>query len=102
MKNILMYSIISLAGVALFQGSLNAEEITPILLRYAFKPGQTNAYKLEIESQGESGREATAGNFIVSCRTVGSNWIGLTFRGRLQQKFIPGEMPRIRLKAGLT
>jgi hypothetical protein len=94
MKNVLMCSIVFLASVALLESSaLRAEEITPILLRYAFTPGQTNAYKLEMESQGETGREAIAGNFTVSCRKVGSNLIGLTFRGHLQPKSVPG-MPQ--------
>ncbi len=67
MKNVFLYSIVSLASVALVQSSsLRAGEITPILSRYAFKPGQTNAYKLEIESQGETGREAAT----AACRSI--------------------------------
>jgi hypothetical protein len=91
MKNSFIYSMVSLVSVALLQSSaLSAAEITPTLLRYGIEPDQTNAYKLQIESQGESGREAMAGNFTVSSRSVGSNLIGLTFRGQLQPKNIPG------------
>lgn len=95
MKNPLT-TLAPLAGIFLLQcGVLFADDIKPVELRYAFKPGQTNAYSLEIESQGESGREAIAGNYTVSCRSAGSNLMKLSFQGRLQQTNRAGMMPRM-------
>ena len=69
MNRSLAYSLSLLTGAALLQAcSLAAAEITPVLLRYAFGPGQTNAYSLQIEAQGETGREAIAGT-ATACRT---------------------------------
>jgi hypothetical protein len=73
--------------------TLAASDVTPTRLRYAFAPGQTNVYSLDIESQGEAGREAIAGTFVVSSRAMGSNFIRLTFRGQLRPKMIPGAPP---------
>ena len=94
MKRSLAYSLSLLVGAALFPVcSLAAAEITPVLLRYAFGPGQTNAYTLQIEAQGESGREAVAGTFVVSSRAVATNLIGLTWRGQLRPKMLGGMPP---------
>ena len=78
----------------MLQGSpLAAAEVTPVLLRYAFVPGQTNAYTLQIEAQGETGREAIAGTFVVTSRAVGTNLTSLTLRGQMHPKFQPGMQP---------
>jgi hypothetical protein len=101
MKPAPIYSILFLACLALLPGNtLWAGEVTPVLLRYGFTPGQTNVYKLEIASQGESGREVIGGNFTVSCSRVGSNLTGLTFQGRLQEKNQPGMRPMMGFGPG--
>ena len=79
---------------------LVAAEVTPLLLRYTFAPGQTNAYSVQIESQGEAGREALAGTFLVSSRAVGSNFIGLTLRGQLHPKNLGGMTPMMGYRPG--
>lgn len=79
---------------------LAAAEVTPVLLRYAFGPGQTNAYSLQIEAQGEAGREAIAGTFILTSRAVATNLIGLTLRGQLRPKFQPGMPPMMGYRPG--
>ena len=61
-----------------------------VQLRYGFAPGQTNVYSLQIESQGESGKEIIGGTFVVSARPAGSNFIRLTLRGQLRNKPQPG------------
>jgi hypothetical protein len=86
---------LSLLTLATFVGvqTLSSAEVTPVLLRYGFAPGQTNAYNLQIESQGEAGREAIAGTFIVTSRAVGSNFLALTMRGQLRPKAMHGAPP---------
>jgi hypothetical protein len=83
---------LTIATVVATQALVGAE-VTPPLLRYGFVAGQTNAYSVEIESQGEAGREAIGGTFVVSSRAVGTNFTGLTFRGQLRPKMTPGAPP---------
>ena len=90
-----------LAAAALLAASpLVAAEATPVLLRYTFAPGQTNAYTVQIEAQGESGREAIAGTFVVSSRAVGTNLIGLSLRGQLHPKSLGGMAPMMGYRPG--
>jgi hypothetical protein len=97
MRCFLSCSLSTLTAATVFVAQpLVGAEVAPVLLRYVFAPGQTNAYSLQIESQGEAGREAIAGTFVVSARPVGSNFIRLTFRGQLRPSFQPvqpGMMP---------
>jgi hypothetical protein len=87
MKRFPAHPLALLAGAALVQAlAMPAAEIAPVLLRYTFSPGQTNAYSLQIEAQGETGREAVAGTFLVGSRAVATNLIGLSFRGQLRPK----------------
>lgn len=79
---------------------LTAAETTTALLRYHFAPGQTNAYNLQIEAQGESGREAVAGTFVVSARAVATNLIGLSWRGQLRPKLLGGMLPMMPYRPG--
>ena len=79
---------------------LAAAESTPVLLRYTFAPGQTNAYSVQIETQGETGREAIAGTFVASSRAVATNLIGLTLRGQLQPKMLGGMPPMMGYRPG--
>ena len=67
-----------------------AEPVNSANLRYNFAPDTTNAYTLQIESQGEAGREMVEGIYVVSARSVTGNLTGLTFRGQLRQKPLPG------------
>jgi hypothetical protein len=91
----------ALAGaVLLSMHGVVAAEVAPLLMRYAFAPGQTNAYSLQIEAQGESGREAIAGTMVVSARAVGSNYIGLTLRGQLRPKSLGGMPPMMGYRPG--
>ena len=93
MRRSLAHSLSFLASAALLQAHpLAAAEITPVLLRYTFTHGQTNVYRLQIEAQGEAGRDAIAGTFVVSSRAVATNLIGLLFRGQLRSRG-PGFMP---------
>lgn len=57
---------------------------------YKFAPDTTNAYQLEIESQGESGREMIAGVYTISAKAMPGDLTALTFQGHLMQKPIPG------------
>ena len=101
MKRSLAQTLSLLAGAALFQAaSLAAAETTPVLLRYAFGPGQTNAYTLQIEAQGETGREAVAGTFVVSARTLATNLISLSWRGQLHPKTLGGMPPMMGYRPG--
>src|ERR1035441_8712788 len=61
---------------------------------------QTNAYEIEIESQGEAGREAITGTFLVSSRAVGTNLIGLSLRGHFQPKRLGGMSPMMGYRPG--
>ena len=81
MRFSLAHSLPLLTIAAILQSHpLTAAETMPVLLRYRFAAGQTNAYNLQIEAQGESGREAIAGTFVVSARAVATNLIGLSWR----------------------
>jgi hypothetical protein len=101
MKRFPAYSVSFLAGAALLQAvPLRAAEIAPVLLRYTVNPGQTNAYSLEIEAQGETGREAVAGTYVVSSRAVATNLIGLSFRGQLRPKSTGAMAPMMGYRPG--
>ena len=101
MKHLPAHSLSLLAGAALLQAlPLSAAEVAPVLLRYTIGPGQTNAYGLQIEAQGEAGREAIAGTFVVSSRTVATNFIGLSFRGQLRPKPTGGMPPMMGYRPG--
>ncbi len=94
MKPSLVRCLSFVSGAALLPAVATAAgEVAPVLLRYAATPGQTNVYSLQIESQGETGREAIGGTFVVTSRAVGSNFIGLTFRGQLRPKPVGGPPP---------
>jgi hypothetical protein len=103
MKGFLVHSL-RLAAVVAFLAAdpLVAAEVTPLSLRYTFAPGQTNAYSLQIEAQGEAGREAIAGTFVVSSRKVGTNLIGLTLRGQLRPKSLGGMPPMMGYRPGAS
>jgi hypothetical protein len=103
MRLSLTHSLSLLTITAILQGyPLTAAETTPVLLRYHFGPGQTNAYNLQIEAQGESGREAVAGTFVVSARAVATNLIGLSWRGQLRPKILGGMPPMMPYRPGYT
>jgi hypothetical protein len=103
MRRYLIHSLSILASASLFPAfPLVAAEVTPVLLRYTFTPGQSNAYSVQIESQGESGREAIAGTFVVSSRAVGTNLIGLSVRGQLRPKSLGGMPPMMGYRPGST
>jgi hypothetical protein len=70
-----------------------AEPVDVATLRYHFAPDTTNAYSLQIESQGESGREAIEGVYLVTTKGVTGNVATLTFKGRLNSKMIPNQPP---------
>lgn len=65
-------------------------------LRYVFAPTITNAYRIDIESQGDSGREAVTGVFLVSARSAGGSYTTLTLNGRFQPKPGLGMIPMYR------
>lgn len=67
-----------------------ADEPAAVLLRYASTSSQTNAYTLDLEVQGESGKESLSGTFTVITRPVATNLIGISLRGSLRPK--PGAM----------
>jgi hypothetical protein len=67
-----------------------AEEPAAVLLRYTSTVSQTNAYSLEIQVQGESGKESLSGTYTVITRPVATNLIGISLRGQLRPK--PGPM----------
>jgi hypothetical protein len=101
MKSFFALSLSLLTSAALFHACpLAAAEITPTLLRYTFAPGQTNAYSLQIEAQGETGREAIIGTFVVSSRAVATNLIGLSLRGQLRPKSLGGMPPMMGYRPG--
>jgi len=101
MKRFPAHSLSLLAGAALLRVlPLPAAEIGPVLLRYTFSPAQTNAYSLQIEARGETGREAVAGTFLVSSRAVATNLIGLSFRGQLRPKSMGGMQPMMGFRPG--
>ncbi len=101
MKRCLAHSLSLLVTVAfLCNGAAVAAEVSPLLLRYVADPEQTNAYSFQIESQGESGREAIAGTLLVSSRAVASNLIALTVRGQLRPKHLPGVPPIMPYRPG--
>jgi hypothetical protein len=91
---------ILISAVLLSVQPILAAEVTPVSLRYTFTPSQTNAYSLQIEAQGEAGREAIAGTFVVSSRNVGTNLIGLTLRGQLRPKPLGGMPPMLNYRPG--
>src|ERR1035438_6349868 len=94
MRRYLNHSLLFLACAALLPaGRLAAAEVTPVLLRYTFASGQTNAYSVQIEAQGEAGRETIGGTFVVSSHVVGTNLIGLSWRGQLRPKRMGGMPP---------
>ena len=100
MRCSLACSLSVLAAATLFAAQPQVEaEVTPVLLRYTLAPGQTNAYSVEIESQGEAGREAIAGTFVVSSRAMGSNFICLTLRGQLRPKMLRGAPPMMGFRS---
>jgi len=79
-----------IAGVSLCWLVSRAESGTTVQLRYAFPPDRTNVYNLSIEVQGETGREAITGNFIVSPRALTTNLTAVSVRGQLRPKPMAG------------
>jgi hypothetical protein len=103
MKRFLARSLSVLVGAAVLCAQpLIAAEVTPVLLRYTFAPGLTNAYSVQIEAQGEAGREAITGTFVVSSRAVGTNLIGLSLRGQLRPKSVGGMPPMMGYRPGAS
>ena len=66
-------------------------------LRYHFTPEVTNAFSLQIENQGESGRETIEGTYLVSARSIAGNLVALTFKGQLRQKPMSGPPPMMMM-----
>src|SRR5271157_1035818 len=93
MKRILRTSIPFLAAAALFSTSAFGADDQPVSLRYVCLSDQTNAYSVQVELQGESGREALAGTVTISLRPVATNLIGLSLRGQLHPKNLGGMPP---------
>lgn len=78
---------------ALVLGLINASATTvsavagdPVPLRYQFKADETNIYKVEIEAQGESGKEGITANMSVSARPAGDGLTTLVVRGGFRIK----------------
>lgn len=89
MKALQTFSII-LSSVLLVPASTpGAEESGKVMLRYSAAV-QTNVYSLELDVQGESGRESIAGTLTVISRPAGTNFINVSMRGMLRPK--PGAM----------
>ncbi|MCU0784754.1 MAG: HEAT repeat domain-containing protein [Verrucomicrobia bacterium] len=84
---------LSFVAFSVLSTGLRAETVEPLKLRYVFAPDTTNAYSLQIENRGESGKEIVAGNFLLTSRRIGSNLFSLSFRGQLRPKPIPGQPP---------
>ncbi len=75
-----------------------AEPISPENPRYNFAPGSTNLYNVQIENQGESGREMLESTYFITARTVNGGFTELTFRGHLRTKPVPmGRFPHLVL-----
>ena len=91
-----------LAAAIWFPGQLpGADEPAAVLLRYASTTSQTNAYTLDLEVQGESGKESLSGTFTVITRPVATNLIGISLRGSLRPK--PGPMmPSMGFRPGYS
>ena len=101
MRTSLALSLSLVTAMAGLKGQpLLGAEITPIPLRYSLTPGQTNAYGLELEVQGEAGREAVGGTFTVSTRAVPTNLVALTFRGQLRHKALANRGPMMPFRPG--
>ncbi len=103
MKRFLVHPLCILGGAALLGADpLAAAEVTPVLLRCSVAAGQTNAYSVQVESQGEAGREAIAGTLVVSSRAVAPNFIGLSVRGQLRPKSLGGMPPMMGYRPGAS
>ncbi len=64
----------------------------PVTLRYSPElPGRTNVYSVTLETRGESGREVMTGNLFLTTTAQSGNLIGLTVRGQLRPKPVPGQ-----------
>jgi hypothetical protein len=101
MRSSLALSLSLVTAMVVLQGRpLLAAEITPVPLRYSLTPGQTNAYSLDLEVQGEAGREAIGGTFTVSTRAVATNLVALTFRGQLRLKPLANRGPMMPFRPG--
>jgi hypothetical protein len=87
-----LFSLIVAAAAFPHLGSA-AESGSAVELGYALPSGATNVYNLLVEVQGENGREALTGNFIVSSRLLRSNLTALSVRGQLRPKPMPGGPP---------
>lgn len=91
MKTSIAVMILAIAELALPWGAVAQADVSQAgSLRYEFSGNLTNVYKLEIESMGESGREAIGGNYAIVARRLSSNTLSLTFRGQLRPQPISG------------
>jgi hypothetical protein len=101
MRRLPFYVLATCFAAALLDAqALVAAEVAPVSLRYTIAPGQTNAYNVQIEAQGEAGREAITGTIVVASRAVGSNYLGLTLRGQLRPKSLGGMQPMMGYRPG--
>ena len=75
--------------------ALVAEAARPPVLRLRLPEGQTNAYKIQIETRAENGVEVMAGNILVTPRAGPSNVICLNLRGTLMPQPQSGMPPRL-------
>lgn len=83
--------LFSLVAGLLAQSGARAEDAP--LLRYQFTSSQTNVYRVQIETRGESGKEALAGNLFVITAPLSNNQFRLTARGTLTPRRDPGSAP---------
>ena len=86
LKEVVFLTVTALCAPLMVYG---AEPANAPTLRYQFAPDITNAYRLQIESQGEAGREAIEGVYVVSAKSVTGNVATLIFKGQLRQKAVP-------------
>ena len=84
---------------AALHGTLSAVE--PVALKYsADQSVSPNVYSVSIESRGESGREMIGGNLLVTATNREGNLIGISARGQMMHKPIPGQMPFMGYRPG--
>ena len=74
-------------------GGRAAGKVKKIALRYSVPAQNTNVYRVEIETQGESGKETVVGDYVLNIHPAAGGLISVSARGQAHQK--PGRAPSL-------
>jgi len=102
MRRFQIHPLCILSGVVLLGASPSPRlKLPPCPLRYNVAAGQTNAYSVQIESQGRIRPRGYRRHALWSALgVIAPNFIGLSIRGQLRPKSLGGMPPMMGYRSG--